>query len=174
MNDHGNLLDVFVILVIVFFLGIAAVSLIFVQKAVSSGLNTTLSSINSSSTVTGVGQTINSNVDNNTGWVIDFVLIMIMFSLPLLSMILAFFNNINPIFFWASFGLTMLVIVVASWFSIAYGSFISNNGLAVAASSLPMVNFIMTNFIIYAMYCTFCIAIGVFVKAKDANTGGMG
>lgn len=92
LGRKGNILDTIVIMLIIFMLACGMMFFIYLQKNVTNGLKASSIIMD-----TPASATIVNNVDNNASWVIDFFVVMLMFSLPLLGMILSFFNNISPV-----------------------------------------------------------------------------
>jgi hypothetical protein len=96
-----------------------------------------------------------------------------MFGLPLLAFILAFFNNISPIFFWSTVGFVMLVAVLGGFFATGYLSFINSN-MQVVESYMPLTAFVMRNFVMYSMVVFAIIGFGIYAKTRtQASIGGM-
>lgn len=167
MNKRGNITDAFLIIIIIAGLSIVAFFFVFASERLMDGLGNTPVI---AATPTSAGMI--NDVDTNLPWVVDFILIMIMFGLPLISMILAFFNNISPFFFFASVGLTMLFLVVSSWMGDVWTSFTRNQDMAATQSELPMTDFVMDNYPLYAMYSIIMIIIGVFLKNRNSSGYG--
>lgn len=162
MNRRGNILDVIIIMAIIFILACGMMFFIFITKKVTGGLLATPTVSN-----TAVSNTIVSNVDTNAPWVLDFFVIMIMFGLPVLGMILAFFNNISPVWFWSTFGFTMLFVVLGGFFAAGYQNFITSGEISNAATYMPMTNFVMTYYIFYVLFVTIMISLGVYMKTQS-------
>lgn len=163
MNRRGNINDTLLIIVIIAGLAIFAFFFVFATHRVMDGLSGTPVI---SATPTSAGMI--NDIDTNTPWVFDFIIIMMMFGLPLLSMILAFFNNISPFFFFASIGLTMLFLVVSSWMGDVWTSFTNDADMGSTQYELPMTDFVMDNFSLYTMYCVTMIVVGVFLKNQNS------
>lgn len=170
MNRHGNIIDSIMIISIIFVLACGMMFFTFFIKNTTTSLmssNTVMSTPTSNAIVTGV--------DTNTPWVADFFVVMIMFGLPLLAMILAFFNNISPVFFWSTIGFSMLIVVLAGFFENGYLNFVNTSGMKIVESYMPLTAFIMNNFVMYALIVFAVIGFGVYAKTKAQNgIGGLG
>ena len=162
MNRKASMIDVFVIMGVIFAVVIGIFFFVYFQKNLSAGIRTALPN----SSITNTALVINNNIDNSSGTVLDFFIIMLMFSMPLISMILAFFNDVHPILLWASIGLSLVIVIAASWIAIMYGAFVAGT-LSITTSYLPMTNFMMNNFIIYSLYCIVVILAGTFIKTRN-------
>lgn len=163
MNKKGNILDVLTILLVVSLLAAGMFLFVYVQKNISSAINTSLTGNPDATTALAM----NTSVDNSFAWTIDFFVVMVMFGLPLLAMILAFFNNIHPFFFFASIGFSMLIVVVATWFSQGWSQFLASSDLSSMVYFMPMTNWVMSNFVVYAVFAILMLVFGVFVKSKS-------
>ena len=113
-------------------------------------------------------QQYSQDMDNNFGWVADFLIIMLLVGFPLVSMVLAFLNNIPPFLFYGSLGLTILVVALGAGFSTGFVSLIgSGNDTSVAAARMPMSSFVFSHFGVYAFFVVLLIILGVYVKQRS-------
>jgi len=166
MNRRGNFVDAITIMAIIFVLACGMMFMVFVIKNMTASLSKTAVVQN-----TPTSAQIVSGVDTNTPWVVDFFVVMMMFGLPLLAFILAFFNNISPIFFWSTIGFTMLVAVLGGFFASGYVNFISSN-MQVVETYMPLTAFVMRNYVMYGMVLCAVIGFGIYAKTKVQNSGG--
>lgn len=158
-NRRGNLFDMFPIVFMI------CVALIFAIMAILfiNGINDAIQSANIGS----AGKQFMNNIQSQNDWVVDFLFVMFLISLPVVSAILAYFNNIPPFLFWASIGVIMLVIILANVMSDAYVNITNVSGMTVVTSSIPMTDYIMRHFVIYAFVACAIIMFGVFLKPKS-------
>lgn len=165
MNRRGNIFDSVGIIVTVFTIAIlCVVGVLFVQKLYVGITSTT----GLPSTATNMVTDMNTDI----GWVLDFFIAMLFIAMPIGSMLLAFFNNIHPLFFWASIGVTMLVIIIGSAFGDAFVSFMNSDTITGATSEMPITTTIFNHFAMYSLFVVLIIAAGVFVKSRQI--GGYG
>jgi hypothetical protein len=158
-NRKGNLFDMFWIM---FTIAIALIVIVMAQLFIS-GLNDSIQA----SDVPSRGKQFIGTFDSQNDWVLDFLFVMLLISLPLVSAILAYFNNIPPFLFWASIGVLLLVVVLANIVGDAYTNLTTAvGGISNVTSALPMTNYIMSHFVIYAILCSFVIMFGVFIKPQ--------
>lgn len=157
-NRRGNLMDTFTIMLLL--AGGLLCMMVFILLI--NGLNTSVQASN----IPSQGKTFMSNIQTQNGWSLDWIFVMALINLPLVSAILAYFNNIPPFLFWSSFGLLLLVIMIANVLADAYTNTISVNGMTTLVSSIPMTNWIMSHFVIYAFLSGVIILMGVFLKPR--------
>lgn len=164
MNRRGNVFDSIGIVVSVFTVGVLCLIGVFFIQQVYAGIT---SSTNIPTEATGMVTTLN----NDIGWVLDFFILMMFVAMPIASMLLAFFNNIHPLFFWASIGVTMLVVIIGSAFGDSFVSIMNSGSLTTAASELPMSTMIFSHFGVYSLFVILLIGAGVFVKSRQSSGG---
>ena len=161
MNRAGNIMDGFGILTTIFTIGI----LCYVGVLFINGFN---DGIQASPNLPSAATNISSGVDSDIGWVLDFFILMMFLSMPIVSMLLAFFNNIHPLFFWASLGVTMLLVIVGSAFQDSFVNLISGSTFGGVSAQMPWSTILFSHFGMYALFVVLVIAAGVFVKARSA------
>lgn len=158
----GNVFDMLIILVVI---GIAVGAISIVVILIDS-FNTAIQG----SDLPSEGKEFIGTVQSQNHWTMDFILVMLLFALPIASAILAFFDNIPPFLFWASIGLWLLVVVVANIIGDAYSAMVEVDGFSTIPSALPITDFIMTHFVMYAMFSIIMVSFAVF--AKQRSLGG--
>ena len=84
-----------------------------------------------------------------------------------MSMLLAFFNNIHPLFFWASLGLTMLMVIIGSAFGDSFTSIANDTSFLGVTAQMPYSTIIFSHFGMYSLFVVLVIAAGVFVKSRS-------
>lgn len=162
MNKQGNLFDGVYIVYWLFIIAFLFVIAVIIVTAIYDGVTGTPGM--SSEAVSKV-----TTINNQVGWTLDFVFLMLLLSFPMASMILGFFNNVSPFLFWGVIGITMLVVILAGAFSDAWISFSTSSTTTAAVSRLPMTKVVLDNFAIYALLCIILIAGGVFFKTKGSG-----
>lgn len=160
MNNKGSFFDIIVIISILFIgVIISVIGLYFINNIA----HTFSISTNVPSSVNIIGSTI----ENETPGVFDFVLIAIIIGLPLISMILAFFTDIHPILFFVIILLTILVVFTGIGYKYMWEKFATTEVGLFGANNLPMTTFIMNNFSIYVLFCSFVIIFASYVKIRS-------
>ena len=167
MNRRGNLLDAIIIIAVIFGIAAAILGIVFIEQKLSTAFTNTPGYTGSAA-----NQAM-TNIDTDMPWTLDFVFVMLLVSFPILSMVLSFFNNVHPFFFYASIGISALVVIVGSWFATGYANLVTGTEIgAVARNSLPMLNFILSNYVIYAVFVIFMIMLGLYVKSRTGEYTG--
>lgn len=161
MNRKGNVMDAIGIIILIFSVGLLCwVGVLFIN-----GFN---DGIQATTGLPSAATTMSAGVDTNIGWVLDFFVLMMFLALPIVSMLLAFFNNIHPLFFWASLGVTMLVVIVGSAFGDAFMSVANDSTFAGVATQMPYSTLLFNHFGMYSLFVVLIIGAGVFVKSRSA------
>jgi hypothetical protein len=162
VNRRGNFFDSFAIIITIFTIGILCfIGVLFVNQFTDGITGTT--GLPTEATA------IATSVDDDIGWVLDFFVMMMLMAMPIGSMLLAFFNNIHPLFFWASIGLTMLVVIVGAAFGDAFTAMINTDTFSGVVGQLPMSTWVFNNFGMYSLFVVLIIAAGVFVKSRSGG-----
>jgi hypothetical protein len=162
MNRQGNFFDVFPIIITLFTIGIILIVGLLLVNSISDAINGSGADPNA--------KRLANEISSQSNWVFDFLFVMTLIALPLFSMIIAFFNNISPLFFYASIGLIVLVIILGSAFGDAWISITQEGSINSIIGNMAMSHYIMSNFGIYALFCAIIISIGIFVKTRS-DTG---
>lgn len=160
MNRKGFVLDVFPIISLLFVVAILFVIALNFMSGVAGGLNQTSTDPNATAIAVGM--------NTDLGWVLDFIFIMLLFSLPVGSMILAFLNNIPPFFFFASIGMILLAVIIGAALSDGWTSSHDDDTFDTQANRMPMTDYVMTHFGVYALFCIIVIMSGTYVKMKNS------
>jgi hypothetical protein len=162
MNRRGNVLDSLLIILVMVALAITGLLMVGFANIISDAFN-------QSNSIPTDAKELSNSVNQQTPGIIDFAFAMLFIGLPLLGMALAFFVDTHPIIFWASLGLVLLLVILAAGFSVAWEALTQEGFLSEAAHKLPITNFIMNNFGVYA-FLVFCImAFGTFVKSRSGG-----
>ena len=162
MNRRGNLNDLPLILSWLFSAGMILIVLLYFINVFNDGIaaDDNLSSIAKSSS---------NNLNDQAPGVFDFLFAIFFIGLPIVSAALAFFNDISPIFFFASLALIILFMVIgASYQQVWENANNEDTGFRDMSSNLPITNFIMSNFALYTFFVFVIIASGTFIRIKGA------
>jgi hypothetical protein len=156
-----SLFDAIPVVIGLFIAGIMIVIAMFIM----SGINEAVQAIDSPEAAR--AKTIATDTNDALPWVLDFFFLMLLITMPLASMILAFLNNIPPFFFWASIGVMLLVILLGGAFGEAWASATTDTLVQAQVSRIPMTNYVLNNFGIYSLFVITIIAAGVFIKTRS-------
>lgn len=114
--------------------------------------------------------------DMDAAWpgAMQWIFAGLLFGLPLVSMALAHINPIPPVFFYASLGLMLLMLVFAYAFRTAYLNIIANGGEFAwyLVSRVPLIDWVMQNFLLYSLLVVAIIGYGTYVKLGGVGYGG--
>lgn len=164
MNKRGNIMDMLTIFVIL----LVAIILVIVFLVFQRKVNDTIQAINQTAgpgVNTAYAADVSQSMDDNFGWVLDFIIIMLFISLPIVSMMLAFMNYIPPFLFYAVIGITMLMVALGAGFSLGFTNLINGSSdAAIASSRIPMTSFVFSHFGFYTLFAMILIISGVYVK----------
>lgn len=161
MNRRGTLMDAFPALVSVFLFAMTCVVVVYFIGTFNTAMQ--------ASDVSQDAKDLTDNWNDQVPWVFDFLIVMLMVALPIVSLILAFFNNIHPLLYWASMGLSLILVIVGSSIGEAWNAVTDTGTLTSSASNLPMTDWILSHFALYAIFCIIVIGYGVFVKTRNAG-----
>jgi len=114
------------------------------------------------------------DIDNGWGKVMDWIFAALLFGLPLTSMGLAYFNRVPLTFFYVVIAVMVLMLFVGWAFQAGWEDLQANGGVfsAYAASQMPITNFVMLNFGIYALVAVALIGWGTYVKSQEGTGFG--
>lgn len=116
-----------------------------------------------------------ANIDNSgkevvAGWnsalpsSFDWILAVLFIGLPLIAFGLAYVNFIPRVFFFVFIGLLFVMALIGGVVSTMWGSVLTADIMSDAAATMPITNFIMTNYGVYFLITVFLISIGTYVK----------
>lgn len=165
MNKRGSILDSIIIILVIVAVAITGLLTVAFTKTIGNAFD-------ESEDIPDYAKELSNSVTNQTPGIIDFIAVILIIGLPLISMALAFFVDTHPIIFWASLGLIILILILAGGFSVAWGSLTDNNLFGEAAYDMPMTNWIMNHYVIYALFVVGLIIFGTFVKARSGGYYG--
>lgn len=160
INKKGFVQDAFPIVTTIFVVAIILIiGLIFISK-VSDGINQI------SDPVADQAQSMTTYVNDTADWVFDFLLSMLFISLPIISMILAYLNNIPSFFFFASIGLMLLVVIIGGAYSSAWGDMHDDDTLNTQINRMPITDTILSHYGMYSFFVMIIIISGTYVKMR--------
>lgn len=104
----------------------------------------------------------------------DFWFVMLFIGAPLVAAVLAYFNNIHPFFFWISLLFTLFLVIFGKALQMVWESVLSDATLEAAATAMPMMNYILTNYGFYSFIVVVLITIGTFIKLGNVQRDVIG
>lgn len=156
MNSKGSILDAaYLIGGLFLFALIAIIGVILV-----SNLNSIFQGIEGFPAATFIMSTVATNYPS----MMDFWFICLFVGAPLVAAVLAYFNNIHPFFFWISLLFSLFLVVFGKALQLAWNSFLTDDVIATTASSMPMMNAVLSNYGFYTFLVVIIISIGTFIK----------
>jgi hypothetical protein len=158
MNRQGSIFDAFFVLGVVFLL----VVVVGVGMYLAGAVNDAFQGMTDISTES---KTMLQNVDNDLPGVVDLILVIIIVGLPLVSMVLAFFNNIHPVFFYVSISVLVLIVFAGIVYHDAWERF-DGTIIGEVYDGMPMTKFFMDYFGIYSLLVGVMIIIGLYMKTQ--------
>lgn len=157
-------MDTSTIMFMMFFFAVVAVIMLFVMGAVNTAFS-------ADSSLPDLTKTVMSRGTSTSAWVFDFWFIVLFVGLPLISMALAYFVNIPPVFFWIGVLLNIVLLLVAKALSTIWVSMMSDT-LISTAQSMPIMNYVMSNYQIYMLFVFLLIAAGTYMKTRNSGVYG--
>lgn len=162
MNRKGFLGDTATIVVVLFMLAMVGVVMTLV-------LNAFLAAFENDSSIPEEALNIITTGATEYPGIIDFWFVLFLVGLPLGSAILAYFNDIHPLYFWCSLLLVVLDVMFGATLSELWSAFRVDETLAVGVAGMPMTDYILQNYAIYVLFVFVIIAMGTFVKLRQGG-----
>lgn len=162
MNRKGFLGDASTIIVVLFMLAMTGVVMTLVLMAFKTAFE------NDTSIPTEALNIISTGADQYPG-VIDFWFMLFLVGLPLGSAILAYFNDIHPLYYWCSLLLVIMVVLLGAALSELWMEFRADETLAVGVAGMPMSDFVLQHFGMYSFFVFIIIAAGTFIKLRQGG-----
>lgn len=162
LGKRGNVLDSITILVGLF----VAVLCMVIMGVV---INVTATALNADSTLPPEAQSIITHVDNRFLPLMDFWAVLFLVGLPLISAVLAYFNNIHPLFYWISIIFVILAVLWGASLSELWGEVSEDSTLQTSITQMPMADYILQNYGWYSMFVFVIIASGTFIKLRQGG-----
>lgn len=160
MNKKGNVYDAFIILGMMFFIGIVSILMLLLVGTVKDALV-------ADDSVPQVAKDIVVNGEGQLPGIYDWFFALFFIGLPIVSAIFAYFNNIHPLFFWASMLVVIVVVLVGAGYQVFWEELATDSELYAQMIRLPITNLVMTNYGMYSLLVFVIIAAGTFIKLRD-------
>lgn len=166
LNKKGDATDVFIVMVILFFLAVSFIIGIFVNDKLITVIETT--ALNESAAAPVILNTFENL--NSEGIQRAFVLVFVLMVIFVVAS--AFLTRIHPFWIWIYFIMLIVTILTSVLMANTYGALIENTELASIIASQPMITFFMQNAVMIALAVSAFSIIIVFSKLFSAPTGG--
>ena len=166
LNKKGDATDVFIVMVILFFLAVSFIIGIFVNDKLITVIKTT--ALNESAAAPVILNTFENL--NAVGIQRAFVLIFVLMVIFVVAS--AFLTRVHPFWIWIYFIMLIVTILTSVLMSNTFGALIDNPELGNVIASQPMITFFMQNSVTIALAVSAFSMIIVFSKLFSAPTGG--
>ena len=168
LNKKGDATDMFIVMVVLFFLAVSIVIGIFVNTTLSSVITTT--ALNDSAAAGDIVETFDAL--NATGFQRAYVMIFAL--MILFVMASAFLVRIHPFWMWIYIIMIIITILTSVFMANVYGALADNPTLGPTITSQPMITFFMEHAVKIALAIGALSIVVVFSKLFSAPTGGSG
>lgn len=162
MNRKGNIMDG---LVVVMILGVMAITSVVVFLAIS----LIQDSLNADPSVGQDAKDMITKGESSFPRIMDFWFALFLIGLPLGSAVLAYFDNIHPLFFWLSLGVIIVIVILGASVQTLWGELAEDAELNTSMQGMPITYFLMNNLGFYSFFCTLVIVFGTFVKLRSGG-----
>lgn len=158
--------DVGIIVVALFVFAIAAVTVGIIWNAIST-------SFTGNADIPQVAQDGVNEIDTSWGPVMDWFFIALLFGLPIVSMGLAYFNNVPALFFYVVIAVMLLFVIIGWGLQGGWQNMIANGGTFAnyVTTNMALTNFVMNNFGLYTILMIAIIGYGTYVKLGGGGAG---
>ena len=163
MNKRASVYDAIPITMSLFMMGLTAVIIVLIMNVVNADFA-------ADTTISPYAQSIMNTGATQAPATFDLMFIMFFVGLPMISAVFAYFNNIHPLFFWASLLMVIIIVIVGAGLSQFWSDINSDALLSSQAALMPMMNFILSHYAIYSFFVFVIIAAGSFIKLRGGNS----
>jgi len=165
MNKKGSLLyDGLFVVITLLFIVIVAVILGIILDQYNTAFQAGVDIPDSAKKVVTTGEGIFPSI-------MDWLIPLFLFGLPLISLGLAYINNIPPSFFWIAIGVLGIMALLGFALSDLYNNANEDSVFNVQSARMPITNWVFTNYGFYSLFAFFVIAFGTFVKLRGDQYG---
>jgi len=107
-----------------------------------------------------------TNVDNNYGGLVDGIGMFILIGLWILIFILAYNSSQSPFVGFLAIILVVIIALVGMIFSNTWEDMTSDSDFGNASTNFPMLNFVLTNYLLWVIVIGFTMVIGFFMGSQ--------
>jgi len=160
MNKKASLLDALPILVGFFMFSVAMIFIIYVISHVTPVFNT--------ASIDPTAQTIYNNGASQLPTIFDNLGALMIIGVPLIAAGLAYLLNANAIFFWLLTAFSALFVIAGGVISYLWEQIAGVGApLATAAAQVPIINWTMQNYAVYAVFVVVLLLGAIFMRMRS-------
>lgn len=156
--------DVLVIGFVLVLIVVGALLTLVIVKPISSAFN--------NADIAQVGKDRVADFDTHLPGIFEWILLILYIGLPLIALGLAFTNAIPSFYFWIATVLVFVFSIIGFFVADLWNIVTTPSILSDAASSMPLIDLIFSNFWVYLLLIWFLIGVGTYVKYGNVGYGG--
>lgn len=162
MNNQGSIIDIITIIIIGFLMAIVGVILVTFVSTVNDALQ-------ADNNIPSQTKYFVDTANDDYPTMVDSIIIIMLFGLPVVSAIFAYFLDFSSILLWAMIIIMMLFIIIGAVFSNAWESATDGSSLQSAANNLTMTNFILNHYALYVLFAFLIVIAGMFFRVRSGQ-----
>lgn len=162
MNNRGFIGDAFIAVLIIF---AVATGIVFTSYALNKA-NDAISTAN----VSQEGKDLIAKGSGDFPGAFDAFLAILFIGFPLVAAGLAFFLDVNSVFFWILFLISFIIIIAGAAISKLWNTiFGASSELTAAANNFAITNWIMNHYALYALFSISVIIGGFYFRMRSGG-----
>ena len=154
-------------------LGIMVIGILLIVLAATTGIifNELSDAIAGSDDISQIAKDNAQTAADGWGSAMDWILVSVLLGMPLISMGLAYFNDIPPFFFYLSIGFALVMVIIGWALQDGLVSILNNSGIfgAYISQEMPITSYLMRNWGTYSILVLFIISIGTYIKQRGGR-----
>jgi len=113
------------------------------------------------------GKAIMTSLNNRYVSLFDGLFLTVVVVVWLTAIVLAFMINSHPIFYFLSFFVYLVLIIIAAAFGNVFYEFTQDSTISTAAAAFPIINLVMGNFVIFCLVVGFSVGLVMYAKSRQ-------
>lgn len=162
MNNHGSIIDIITIIIVGFVMAIIGVILVTFVTVVNDALQ-------ADDNIPTQAKYFSDTASDDYPGMVDAIIIIMLFGLPVVSAIFAYFLDFSSILLWAIIIIMMLFIIIGAVFSNAWESATEGSSLESAANQLTMTNYVLNHYALYVLFAFLVVIAGMFFRVRSGQ-----